>query len=349
MAIYRIDESGLTGLEETTFQAEGIFERRDLQAFLRDKIQAIGEDLFVLSEEYGNWQESRRRIDLLCLDANGNLVVIELKRTEDGGHMELQAVRYAAMVSKMTFPEAVQAHADYLKRLERDPDAAEQEILKFLGWDEPQEENFANDVRLVLASAEFSKELMTAVIWLSEHDIDISCIRLKPFKMDDKLILNVEQIFPLREAADYQIRIREKERRERQERTQIRDRTKYHLTIKDREHNNLPKVRLAYHIVREAIERGAKPRNVLPENKWWVSVDGELDHVSFMKLEQQHRDEDSPKVQIIDFLTADDELIHFEGKTYALRRNIWGPGEIQRLHNIIDQFELNDVEFEAEN
>jgi len=30
-------------------------------------------------------------------------VAIELKRTEDGGHMELQSTRYAAMVSTMTF------------------------------------------------------------------------------------------------------------------------------------------------------------------------------------------------------------------------------------------------------
>jgi len=33
-------------------------------------------------------------------------VVIELKRTNDGGHMELQAIRYASMVSAMTFERA---------------------------------------------------------------------------------------------------------------------------------------------------------------------------------------------------------------------------------------------------
>jgi hypothetical protein len=32
---------------------------------------------------------------------------MELKRTEDGGHMELQVIRYAAMVSKMTFDKVV--------------------------------------------------------------------------------------------------------------------------------------------------------------------------------------------------------------------------------------------------
>lgn len=34
---------------------------------------------------------------LNCLVAN--LVIIELKCTQDGGHMELHAIRYAAMVA----------------------------------------------------------------------------------------------------------------------------------------------------------------------------------------------------------------------------------------------------------
>lgn len=35
-----------------------------------------------------------------------DLVVFELKRTADGGHVDLQAIRYAAMVSAMSFDDA---------------------------------------------------------------------------------------------------------------------------------------------------------------------------------------------------------------------------------------------------
>ena len=62
--------------------------------------------MLIVSEEFGGWEDSRRRIDLLGLDRQANLVVIELKRSENGGHMELQALRYAAMISKMTFEAA---------------------------------------------------------------------------------------------------------------------------------------------------------------------------------------------------------------------------------------------------
>lgn len=35
----------------------------------------------VIAEEFGEWEDSKRRIDLLGLDREANLVVIELKRT----------------------------------------------------------------------------------------------------------------------------------------------------------------------------------------------------------------------------------------------------------------------------
>ncbi len=62
-------------------------------------------------------EDSRRRIDLLGLDKEANLVIIELKRTEDGGHMELQAIRYAAMVSTLTFEKIVEIYGDYLEKM----------------------------------------------------------------------------------------------------------------------------------------------------------------------------------------------------------------------------------------
>ena len=189
---------------------------------------------------------------------------------------------------------------------------------------------------------------MTTVIWLNERDIDIRCIRLKPFRMDHKIILNIEQIFPLLEAADYQIRIREKERRERQERSQGRDLTRYNLAIKDREYTNLPKLRLAYHVVRAAVDGGVAPRNVLTKKGCWVSVDGELDRASFLDKAKEHRDVDSPGAKIRDFFTEEDELIKFGGKTFALRSNMWGPKTVSELNRIIEEFNLDDVRFEAE-
>jgi len=201
----------------------GIGERSDIQRLLRTQIDVLGDDLYVLTEEFGDWEDSRRRIDLLAVDAEANLVVVELKRTADGGHMELQAIRYASMVSAMTFERAVQIHADFLRRLGKPGEEAQARLLEFLGWDEPNQEAFAEDVRIVLVSENFSKELTTAVLWLRDRDIDIRCVRLQPYCDGDKTMIDVQQIIPLPEAHDYQVQLREKEQQGRRQRAERND------------------------------------------------------------------------------------------------------------------------------
>jgi hypothetical protein len=220
MPIYHVNQKELKPVAETTFGAEGILERKDLQRMLREQISVLDERLMVVAEEFGDWIDSARRIDLLCLDADANLVVVELKRTEDGGHMELQALRYAAMVSAMTFEQLVDTHARYRDRASPDTDAAKASILEFLGWDEVYEDQFGQDTRILLAAADFSKELTTAVMWLIDRGIDIRCVRMKPYRMaDGSLLLDVQQLIPLPEATAFQTQIGVKKQAERQNRT----------------------------------------------------------------------------------------------------------------------------------
>lgn len=99
MPIYELRPNEIVAVEETNFNLAGIQERRDLQRLLRDHVEVISPDTLVISEEFDEWEDAKRRIDLLGIDKEANLVAIELKRTEDGGYMELQCIRYASMVS----------------------------------------------------------------------------------------------------------------------------------------------------------------------------------------------------------------------------------------------------------
>lgn len=102
MPLFEMTPGDLVAVPSSTFEAERVLERTDLQRLLRAHIDAIVDDVLVISEEFGAFADARRRIDLLGIDPEGRLVVFELKRTADGGHLELQALRYAAMVSTMT-------------------------------------------------------------------------------------------------------------------------------------------------------------------------------------------------------------------------------------------------------
>jgi hypothetical protein len=203
MTIFRITDSALEKVEETTFAREKLLERKDLQRRLKASISVLSPDLMVIDEEFGDWEDSSRRIDLLCLDRDAHLVVVELKRTDDGSHMELQAVRYAAMVSSMTFDQLVGAHAHFFggkDSLER----AQSAILNFLGLQAADEARLSDEVRIILVSADFSIELTTTVLWLNKFGLDITCVRLKPYKLDGQVLMDIQQLIPLPEAEEYE-------------------------------------------------------------------------------------------------------------------------------------------------
>ncbi len=213
MALHVIEDNNIRSLEPITFEEANLKERGDLQRFLRDRIDIIMKDGKVIAEEFGRWEDSARRIDLLVLDKEANLVVVELKRTDDGGHMELQAIRYAAMVSTMTFAQAVEAHEEYLRQRSSTQNAKDA-LLQFLGWEDEADKRFAETVRIVLVSADFSKEITTTALWLNERGLDIRCVRLKPYEMDSRVVLDAQQLIPLPEAQDYTIQVGNKRRTE---------------------------------------------------------------------------------------------------------------------------------------
>jgi len=212
--LIQIHEDRIEPIPETTFRDAALRERSDLQRLLKANIQVLGEPLLVIAEEFGDFEDSGRRIDLLALDPRGNLVVIELKR-DKGAHMDLQAVRYAAMVSTMRFDQAVSAYERFLARegIARD---ARDAILNFLDPNVSAEEPaLGDDVRIILVSENFSKELTTAVLWLAEHEIDIRCVRVKAYRFGEKLLADVAQVLPLPETEEYMVRVAEKRREQR--------------------------------------------------------------------------------------------------------------------------------------
>ncbi|WP_266159727.1 hypothetical protein [Dyella silvatica] len=209
MAFFEVADDRLSRLLPTSLADAQIRERRDLQRLLRAHLNQLLPDLLVISEEFGDWDDSKRRVDLLAVDRMGNLVVIELKRGDTGHHMDLQSIRYAAMVSTMTFAQAVDAYRIFLG-----PSAgasAQDMLLEFLRWSEPNEDDFAQDVRIILFSEDFSRELTSSVLWLRDKRVDITCFRVNAYQVSDRLLLDFNQIIPLREAEEFQVKVRDKQ------------------------------------------------------------------------------------------------------------------------------------------
>ena len=325
MPIYRIDSDKIEPIQPTTFAEQGLRKRRDLQALLKTRINVISPDTLVIAEEFGQWEDSRRRIDLLGLDKGANLIVIELKRTEDGGHMDLQAIRYAAMVSTLTFDKLITIYEQYLRDNGMELNAAES-LLDFLEWSEPDEEQFGQEVKIVLASAEFSKELTTSVMWLNDFGLDIRCVRMHPYVSGGQIFLDVQTVIPIPEVGDYQVRIREKKQKEREARENARDLTKYDVTIAGGHYPAQSKRWMMFRLVSGVLANGGTPEEVMEIVPWRKK--------SLFKAFEGHRSAD----EVYDLLMKadaggavprakryfhdEDEIFYVDNKTYVLS-NQW--------------------------
>ncbi|HAO78489.1 MAG TPA: hypothetical protein DCQ92_05835 [Verrucomicrobia subdivision 3 bacterium] len=228
--------SNLAEIAAHTLKEVGVLERQNLQKLLRDNPvainKALGEDLFVISEEFDQW-ECKRRVDLLALDkrdepdGNGikiaNLVIIELKRDEDGSHMELQAIRYAAMLTSREFKDVVEIYRRFTERLASEKpnlnklttEEAQKKLLEFLEIADPKDIRISKTPRIILINSDFNKEITSTVMWLNdEYELEIQCLKAVSYKIDNELFLNLEKIIPLPEASEYMVQRREKTQNE---------------------------------------------------------------------------------------------------------------------------------------
>lgn len=346
MPLYEYSAQDLLKVPVTTLSSGGLKERSDLQRLLRDRIQILGEDLFVLAEEFGAWDVSQRRIDLLAVDQKGDLVVIELKR-DLGAFMDLQALRYAAMISTMTFEQAVEAHSRWLHQHGREEDARER-ILSFLNWEEPDDTAFAQSVRIMLVSAEFSRELTTTVLWLIDHGLDIRCIRLLPYRLTDgRVLLDVQPMIPLPEAAEYQVRLREKEQKVQVARRSTRDFSRFDVRVGEVWTTDLSKRKAVLYLVRGLVGLGIPPKEVFSVIREkggrnatsYLSFPGDLGPGELrQRIEDERRKagriEESPDIR---WFLEEDELMRHGGETHILSK-MWGGGTRQVMDSLVQSF-----------
>lgn len=193
----------------------------------------------------------------------------------------------------------------------------EQVILEFLGWDEPNEDDFAQRTRIILASANFSPELTTSVMWLNESGLDIRCVRMQPYQDNEATLLDIQTIVPLPEASDYQVAQKEKRLSEQSSRISKKNRSKYDVKILDEQFDNLG----ARGIIRTLVKCARNDENVN------ATVIAAL--IKCKYFENEELDGDSIRERMREILRIDpnryflktDEILYKNGNTYIFWNN----------------------------
>ena len=212
--MFRVDRASnrISPLAQKRFGDLALRERDHLQEWLVHQPDALGEDLLILQKEFDGFDETRERLDLLALDRVGNLVVIENKLDDSGRDVTWQALKYTAYVSTLKAAQIVEVHQKYLDRY-CGGGSASQRICEFLEVEEIEEAglNPGNGQRMIFIAANFRREVTATALWLIGRGISVQRFRVTPFAFEDELFLDLQQIIPPPEAADYMIGISSKE------------------------------------------------------------------------------------------------------------------------------------------
>ncbi|WP_375170304.1 hypothetical protein [Marinobacter sp.] len=196
----------------SSFTSLNIWERKHIEEWVRSNPELLGENLLIVSIEFDRFSNSNDRLDVLALDRSGNLVVIELKRDSAAGYADLQAIRYAAMVSSMTVEVLLPYYIAYRNKYDGEvlsEGEAKDQIIEFVESDSFVE--LSNKPRIILCSEGFSQEITATVLWLRESDIDISCVKITPYQVGSQVVIVPKVVIPLEEARQYLIDIKRKE------------------------------------------------------------------------------------------------------------------------------------------
>ena len=196
----------LQRLEPRSFSDLKFREREHLQKWLVHMPEALGEELLVIQKEFDGFADTRERLDLLALDKEGRLVIIENKLDDSGRDVVWQALKYAAYCSNLTQKNILAIYQKYLDRSSQDEDA-EAKLRDWLDVEDLDEVvlNPRNEQRLVLIAANFRKEVTAAVLWLLRHGVRAQCFRVVPYSFDEEVFIDLQQIIPTPEAADFMI------------------------------------------------------------------------------------------------------------------------------------------------
>ncbi|KAB1196904.1 MULTISPECIES: endonuclease NucS domain-containing protein [Haloferax] len=221
--LFRITgESSVEPVPAQKLAGLGILERQDLQEWVVEEPQILGEELLIVTSEYAGFENTLDRLDVLALDRDGKLVVVELKRDRADATTDLQALKYASFCSNLTAEDVQQLYQEFHSKNEAtlSPEEVGNRFANFVDTDEriPVDETgwatfeLDNRPRVVLAAGDFGTEITSPVLWLNqEYGLDISCVRLQAYEHDGGYLVQGQRIIPVPEAEEYMTKRRKKQ------------------------------------------------------------------------------------------------------------------------------------------
>lgn len=214
MYIINKETNRIEKIESTTFKQLGFKEREHMQEWIANNPSCLNEDFLIIQKEFDGFYDTSERLDLLAIDKQGNLVIIENKLDDTGRDVTWQVLKYSSYCSTLNGSQIIAIYNQYLQKSGTTV-SAEEMLEEFLETEDYKEKlNNGNSQRIMMIAGEFRKEVTSTVLWLLNYGLRLQCFKATPFRLNEQLFLNMEQIIPIKEAEEFVISMANKSREE---------------------------------------------------------------------------------------------------------------------------------------
>jgi hypothetical protein len=180
LSMWRID-AGLERIEPTSMNLE---ER--LEALLAKDISIASPSWMVIGRQVATpWG---KYIDLLCIDTEGKLIVLELKRDKTEREIVAQTLDYGSYIKTVQADEVRRIFAKYQKDYASDQPAKTIEEAfgtRFNGLPVPEEFNSSHELVIVASVLDAATERIVQYL-AEEYDVRINAVFFRVFKDKDR-------------------------------------------------------------------------------------------------------------------------------------------------------------------
>lgn len=179
----------------------GLKERQHLQEWVIAHPQVLGPQVKIVAFEFGSWsghtgEKEKDRLDVLALDADGHLIVVELKRDKAPDTVEMQALKYAALVSRFTRDDLDKVHARYLSKQTGTDVTPDQAAAELDSWAAITEDSLRLP-SVVLMASDFPQTVTATVVFLHQQlGLDIRLLAFQAYQTANDVLVTVSQHYP---------------------------------------------------------------------------------------------------------------------------------------------------------
>ena len=209
--VFAVSASDAVVASPVSFAEAGLREREHLQEWVIRNPEILGSGIMIVTDEFDRWvtsdgQSTAERLDVLGLDQSGRLVLAELKRDKAPDSVTMQALNYAAMVSRFSVDTLADVHA----ASRRSSAATSQEALTLLQqWAPGISDETLRAPRIVLIASDFGPTVTNLAMYLYENGIDITLTRVQPYRTaDQSYVVTVSRVLPVPNAEEFMVKPR---------------------------------------------------------------------------------------------------------------------------------------------